>query len=356
MQHSSLVFGATTHAEIRQQPELWPTTLSRVQERFSSEWIYSKPVVVTGAGTSAYAAAAIAASWKGAWAIPTTDLLVDLAPFFSDGGLLISLARSGDSPESMAALTKVRREFPQVSHLAITCNAEGKLARAEGIRTLLLDPRTNDRSLVMTSSFSNLVLAGICLNHTNQLSAALPGLCQQVKSLLPKFEQLAERIANRSVSRVVVLASTPLFPMAREISLKILEMTAGKIVALPETFLGLRHGPMSFLTADTLVVSVLSGDSQIRRYEEDLLQELRSKKLGYLVSVVPENVAHSIADELIPACAAMLPDFLRTPFEIVFPQLLAYHLSLRAGFNPDNPSPDGIITRVVQGFRIHEDE
>ena len=361
MQHSasagniSPVLGAVTHAEILQQPSLWPTTLQRVQNSFPSESMNLKPVVITGAGTSAYAAGAIAASWRGAVAVPTTDLLVDPAPFFSDGGLLVSLARSGDSPESMAVLEKVRREFPKVEHVAITCNAEGKLAQAEEVQAIVLDPRTNDRSLAMTSSFSNLVLAGLCLHHAEQLSGVLPQLCRQVESLLPKFEQLAEQIADRSVSRVVVLASTPLFSMAREISLKILEMTAGKIVAIPETFLGLRHGPMSFLAEDTLVLSVLSSDPKIRRYEEDLLIELRNKKLGYLVSVIHENPARIISDEQVPACAADLPDFLRTPFEIVFPQLLAYHLSLRAGLNPDNPSPQGIITRVVQGFQIHKD-
>ena len=56
----------------------------------------------------------------------------------------------------------------------------------------------------------------------------------------------------------------------------------------------------------------------------------------------------------MPALAPDLPDSLRTPFEVVYGQLLGYHLSLRAGLNPDNPSLGGIITRVVQGVTIHE--
>jgi tagatose-6-phosphate ketose/aldose isomerase len=56
----------------------------------------------------------------------------------------------------------------------------------------------------------------------------------------------------------------------------------------------------------------------------------------------------------VPANAPHLPDYLRVPFEAVFPQLLAYHLSLSCGLDPDNPSPDGVITRVVQKFRLHE--
>ena len=47
------------------------------------------------------------------------------------------------------------------------------------------------------------------------------------------------------------------------------------------------------------------------------------------------------------------PDDLRTPFEILIPQLLGYYLSLSIGLNPDNPSPNGVINRVVQGVKIH---
>jgi tagatose-6-phosphate ketose/aldose isomerase len=136
--------------------------------------------------------------------------------------------------------------------------------------------------------------------------------------------------------------------------LKILEMTGGQVIAIPETFLGLRHGPMSFLRDDTLVLCFLSSNPQTRKYEEDLIEELRRKSLGFVVGIVPGSASVGLFDEQIPASAGHLPDNLRTPFEIVFPQLLAYHLSLRLGLNPDNPSPDGVITRVVQGVRIHE--
>ena len=45
---------------------------------------------------------------------------------------------------------------------------------------------------------------------------------------------------------------------------------------------------------------------------------------------------------------------LRAPFEIVFPQLVAYHLSRTLGMNPDLSSPRGVINRVVQGVRLHD--
>jgi tagatose-6-phosphate ketose/aldose isomerase len=361
MQHSSSTDttlpgpGALTHSEIFQQPELWPTTLERVPAGLLGGLRVSGPVVITGAGTSAYAASAVASSWKHAEAIATTDLLTDATSLFPDGGLLVSLARSGDSPESLGVVKRIQRRFPAVQHLAITCNAHGALAQAAGVNPVILDPRTNDRSLAMTSSFSNLVLAGMSLHHQEQLRTVLPSICSRVDSLLPELDRRAQTIAERGIDRVSILASGALGGAAREACLKILEMTAGQVVAIPETFLGLRHGPMSFLRQDSLVLCFLSSDPQVRAYEEDLLDELKRKQLGYILAVAPDDATSGLYHERIPAAAPDLPDYLRTPFEIVFPQLLAYHLSLRLGFNPDSPSPDAVITRVVQGFRIHED-
>jgi tagatose-6-phosphate ketose/aldose isomerase len=120
-----------------------------------------------------------------------------------------------------------------------------------------------------------------------------------------------------------------------------------------ETFLGVRHGPMSFLRPDSLVLCVLSSDAERRRFEEDVLRELRQKKLGHVIVVGSKASDGELGHEFIPAMAPDLPDDLRGPFEIVFPQLLAYHLSLASHLDPDNPSPDGVITRVVQRFQLH---
>ncbi len=344
---------AATHEEIFQQPLLWPVTLSQIESTALSAAAKHSPAVITGAGTSAYAAAAIAGAWHNARAVPTTDLLLDDSILSGQIATLVSIARSGDSPESIGIVEKVQRQFPHVAHIALTCNSSGKLAQAKGVQAIVLDPRTNDRSLAMTSSFSNLVLAGIAVRRSGDVSPALASICRRVETLLPELEQHAERVASRQPSRAVVLASPKLFQAARESALKILEMTAGACIPLAETFLGLRHGPMSFVQRQSLVLCFLSADPVTRLYELDLVSELRAKGLGYLVAIAPDGIDTTLFDEVIPASAGELDDALRTSFEIVFPQLLAYHLSLRSGLNPDNPSPDGVITRVVAGVRIH---
>ena len=348
--------------EIAQQPELWPTTLDRVRSHPVCQDVTGLPVILCGAGTSAYAASSIAEAWPGSSAIPTTDLLIQSAaeiesahPSLRWGGLLISLARSGDSPESSAVMTKVKKLFPLVRHIAIVCNPEGRLAHMSGLEVIVLDSRTNDRSLAMTASFSNLVLAGLALKHQTQLANHLPNICRRVQQALPESNDVLAEIAKHCKDRIVILTSC-MQALAREVALKIIELTDGRVMAMPETFLGFRHGAIGFLREDTPVLCFLSSDPQKRLYEHDLIEDLRRKGLGRLVILGDDRSRVSGRDWFIPAVAPFLLDSLRTPFEVPLGQLLAYHLSLSVGVDPDNPNPKGTVTRVVRPFRIHPEE
>jgi tagatose-6-phosphate ketose/aldose isomerase len=346
-----------TLKEIYQQPMLWPTTLHRVRaaaERLNlPARLKGAHVLVTGAGTSAYAATAIASAWPRAVAVPTTDLLVDAERYLLEVDVVISLARSGDSPESAAVVERIRTLRPEILHLVITCNGESALAQSQLDGLILLDPRTNDRSLVMTSAFSNLVLAGLALAQPDAAAATVSVASERASALLPSIDEICHRVAARVHDRIVVLSSSPLLGWAREAGLKTLEMTAGRFPVITETYLGLRHGPISFVKADTLVLCLLSRDPVRRLYEVDLIRELRAKELGVLVGIADPEGLDGLFDEIIPAALPQASDTLRTPYEIMAPQLLGYHLSLCVGMNPDNPSPNGVMSRVVQGFMIH---
>jgi tagatose-6-phosphate ketose/aldose isomerase len=346
-----------TLPEILRQPQLWPVTLKGV--RSASERMQLKPrlqnarVLLTGAGTSAYVATAIASAWPRACAVPTTDLLVDAERYLIDVDAVISLARSGNSPESAAVVERVRSLRPDVLQLAIVCNEDSSLAHSSVDAVITLDPRTNDQGLVMTGSFSNLVLAGLVLAQADAVAAMVDELSASTTALLPDIDRACQRVANRTHDRIVILSSSPLLGWAREAGLKTLEMTAGHFPVVTETHLGLRHGPMSFLKFDTLVLCLLSSDPVRRRYEEDLIRELRAKRLGYIVGIVDPADSNGLFDDVIPAIAPKVADALRTPYEILGPQFIGYHLSLGLGLNPDNPSPNGVINRVVQGVTIH---
>jgi len=354
--------GAHTWFEIQQQPVLWPTTAVRVREGIAGLKLQARlkdaRAVITGAGTSAYAAAVVAAAWPRSRAVPSTDLLLATERYMEDATVLVSLARSGNSPESMAVVERVHRFRPEVWHLAITCNSEGALATSLLVKPIILDPRTNDQSLVMTSSFSNLCLAGLCLAKGGSMDQVIVSAAGGAHTAFTPINEKMRNLANRVEGRVVLLGSTPLFGWAQEGALKVLEMTAGRFPVMAETYLGLRHGPMSFVRPNTVVICLLSNDRAVRPYEEDLVRELRKKKLGYLVGICQEGdidqTNGQLFDEVIPPLLPQAPDDIRTPFEILGLQLFGYHLSVRAGLDPDNPSPSGVINRVVPGIRIYE--
>ena len=360
-QSSTYPGGSLLAAEIAQQPAVWPTTLERVRSTQLPGNLQTANVLITGAGTSAYAASAIVEAWPRANTIPTTDLLlqsVDLIkatiPWVDRGGWMISLARSGDSPESAAVVEKFQRHFPAVKHVAIVCNANGRLANMPGIHAICLDPRTNDRSLAMTGSFSNLVLGGFALIDDRNLAEQLPAISKQVDQSLVDTNGILEQVAQSCEDRIVILASG-MQALAREAALKIVELTAGRVMAMSETFLAFRHGPVGFLREDTPIVCFLSSDPQKRLYEEDMIEYLHARKLGRMLIIGDGRPTLSDRDWIIPANAQQLPDAFRTPFEIPFAQLLAYHLAVKCGVDPDNPSADGAITRVVRPFHIHEE-
>lgn len=265
---------------------------------------------------------------------------------------MLSLGRSGDSPESSAVVEMVQSRHPTVAHFAILCNPAGKLGRNPRITVAYLDPRTNDQSLVMTNSFSSLVLAGLALN-SKELGSHLDAICNRVHTLLPALTTLSAEVVTECPERAVALASPPLFPWAQEAALKITEMTGGKVPAIAETYLGLRHGPMSFIDRETLVLCLLSNDKRRRCYELDLVAELRSKRIGRIVGIGTGSSIGNHFDVEVEPMAPELSDCFRIPFELVIPQLLAYQCSLRLGFDPDCPSPNHVITRVVPEIRMH---
>jgi tagatose-6-phosphate ketose/aldose isomerase len=126
-------------------------------------------------------------------------------PDFVSNGTLVSLARSGDSPESAGTISLAQRMFPKVSHLVIVCNEHGRIAQSPGAKVITLDPRTNDRGLAMTASFSNLVLAGMAVNHLQLLRKEISPIADRVRAFMPTLEAEAQRLGTRLPERVVIL-------------------------------------------------------------------------------------------------------------------------------------------------------
>jgi tagatose-6-phosphate ketose/aldose isomerase len=366
-----------TAREIAQQPETWAGTLALCRGRQAGLRAFvagqaGRPVLLAGAGTSDFVGRSVERLLQRRWrtpvhAVASTELLTGMNDWLrtDEGALCISFSRSGDSSEGVAVIEELRRRFPRVAHLVITCNAKGAMAKLMHGQTqscaLVLDPATNDRGLAMTSSFSNMVVAGQALAYLDDLDgygAMLEQLATSAASLLPRAADAAAKLAKSGFTRVCFLGSGALRATAAESALKVQELTAGRIFTMSESFLGLRHGPLSFIDRQTLVVAYLASGAGMRSYEGDLLRELHDKRLGATIAVTGFGLTPDILEVADVALdlgkgADAPPDALRPPLDVIFGQLLGLFCSLEAGLKPDTPSPTGAISRVVSHVKIH---
>jgi tagatose-6-phosphate ketose/aldose isomerase len=363
-----------TLKEICQQPWTWLQTCDRMiasGDGLRKDVAGIRSLALTGSGSSEYAAECVS--------LPLQDELRICTESISGGsllmyggkvlplerpGLLVSLARSGDSPESRGALKLILDTEPQFRHVVVTCNEQGSLARNsrlhEKIHVITLLPETHDKSLVMTSSFTNLLLAARFIGMLEK-PHEYRKLCERLSEITAEvirqnFDTLA-KIAAADFRRAVFLGSGSLFGASREAALKMLELTSGRVTTLCESYLGFRHGPMSYVQDDTLIVCSLSCHPTIRAYEMDLLHELDRKKLGASKLIVGENIPDSVVregDEVIECRGlAELGDEETATVYVVVAQLLAFFRCLGEGLQPDSPSEGGIINRVVERFPLH---
>lgn len=370
--------GQYTAQEIAQQPAVWEqlaATLDQVRPQldvFLGDWLREPGhrVIFTGAGSSGFIAEMVADQINAQWpvdvrAVHTTSLLTHPSLYLERDRptLLVSFARSGSSPESTAAVDLVREQVTTSRFLDITCNADGELARRGRDRadtfTLLMPEASCDRAFAMTSSLSCMMLAALCVFDT----APWPPRIQRVRTLadhgrdaLAAWEERVAALAQSAYTRVIYLGSGPFEALARECALKLLELTAGRVLALANTPLGFRHGPKSTLDRETLVVVLRSSQPLARRYEQDLLDELRREGVaGRVVSVGPRDVQQTRDNEAgdFTIAAPDLPDAWLAPLWLTMAQRYALQRSAALGFTPDNPFPDGTVNRVVQGVTIH---
>jgi len=373
-----------TPREIGQQPETWNRTYQRCLERdkdvaevlrragIGRGTTSSPTVYLVGAGTSDYTGRALAPLLRRLWgcdvcAVPSTTLLTEFEEFHGAGReyFWISFSRSGESPEGVALLERALARHRDIKHLVVTCNERGAMAQLcagnpDRAMALILDDAVNDRGLAMTSSFSNMVLAGQCVANAGELgkfSDVVQILASAGTQFLPAAAEVASAVTMLGCSRACFVGSGTLRAVADECALKVVELSGGKVMTLSETPLGLRHGPMSSVDGDTVFIAFLSNDPRRRGYELDLLREIDRKRLGRVrVTVTPQGLQDvtGLADFYLSLnLTSDFPDYYRPVLDVMLGQLIGLFGSMRCGLKPDQPSPTGTITRVVQPIKLY---
>lgn len=371
--------GIDTAKEISNQPDLWEKTFSKLLKEKSQlieflerVWKNDCPyVILTGAGTSAFIGEALVGTFQkelgvSCRAIATTDIITHPENYFikSRPTLLISFARSGDSPESVASVQLAKEHCDNLYELNITCNKDGALAKKTGNTNsyvFLLPEEANDNSLAMTGSFSSMLLAGLLILNIRKIEQMEP-IIKRIRDLgnyiLDECLPGLKRIAGMDYKRMVFLGSGPLLGIAHESHLKVQELTDGKVICKFDSFLGFRHGPKAVVNSSTVVVYLFSNNAYANLYEFDLVRSVNDTAAGEKSIAIgnidnEEGLVFDLSVQF-PGGTADIPEDFLSVFYILPAQIIGFYKSLSLGLSPDSPSIQGAINRVVKGVNIYE--
>lgn len=374
--------GLNTAKEIIQQPDTWRESVKNLIKNkieiksFIDSFLSKKEfrIILTGAGTSAFAGEVCEPYLtsllnKRVEAIATTDLVASPKSYFIKDipTLLVSFARSGNSPESVHAVNLATQLVDDLYQVVITCNENGKLAKNtvndEKSLLLLMPPQTNDLGFAMTSSFTTMVLNAMAvfnIDNIENFSSDVDKLSNSVNDFIENNIEKVTSLANEDFERIVYLGSSTSKGIARESALKVLELTAGKVNASYDTPLGFRHGPKSVVDDETVSVIYISNDEYTRKYDLDLAKEMLAHKKNDKVVIVGDNIEEDILNKAdyvfnVENINYTVENEVLLPLQqIIFGQMLSFLKSVNLGITPDNPCPTGEVNRVVQGVILHE--
>lgn len=359
-----------TYTEIFAQSDTWLEVYKLYEERkddiedFLGRIGNDAKVIFTGAGTSEYVGN-IATDYLKTHgdfefeSIATTDLVsAHYLHFEKDRKtILVSFARSGNSPESIAAVKLGQEIVDDFYNLPITCAKDGKLAlnlEEDTKSYVFLNPEhTNDKGFAMTNSFTSMLLASLLIfdTKTENKDEIVNKISKIAKECYERSEEI-EKLVNFDFNRVVYLGSGPLGKLTKEARLKILELTAGKVATIWDSSMGFRHGPKSFIDDRTLIISFISSNSYTRAYDLDVLDEIKADGIAAKLIGV-SNSRNDKSYEFLLESEGVNDAYLAVAYA-VFAQLVSLITSLRVGNTPDNPSSTHTVNRVVKGVTIHE--
>lgn len=367
--------GIHTAQEILQQPEVWTETLQRVYEHRNQLATFLDPllarhnlrIILTGAGSSAFAGRILAPYLREKLkrrveAIASTDLVTSPCSYLAEDcpTLIISFARSGNSPESLAAILIANQLLTHCAHLVLSCNKDGHLHQQRMMiphaYSLLMPPKTDDQGFAMTSSLSSMLVACLAIFLPDKYVAhQRSALAEAGRHILSSSVEHSLLWNNRLPLRVIYLASGCLQGVAQEAALKLLELTSGHLVAIHDSPAGFRHGPKSLVTTETLVILMVSNDHYTRQYDLDLLEELRRDNVARRIVALAGRQDPRIEEG--EYCYLPLPahadDADLALCYLLYAQFYAFATAMTLGITPDNPSPSGLVNRVVQGVTIY---
>ncbi len=366
-----------TVKEIRQQAIIWQEAFSLYSDKRNEINHFLNKikkqhsqirVIFSGAGTFAYVGDVLAPYFINHnsenfyfESIATTDIVSCPKQYLKNTPtILVSFARSGNSPESLQAVKLAKQLVDDIYHLAITCASDGKLAVAleakENSYVLLMPSKANDKAFAMTSSFTSMLLSALLVFDNNhdltEKQKIITDLTSVAEQIMHREDEIQD-LVNTNFKRVVYLGSGSLGALTREAQLKLLELTAGKIATAFDSSMGFRHGPKSFIDEQTIIFDFVSSDSYSQQYDIDIINEIHEDNIAAKIVAISTKKINAEFEQFIVDCQSIEDVYLSIAY-IVFAQIFAVMTSLKLNNQPDTPSASGTVNRVVKGVSIHE--
>jgi len=364
-----------TSVEIAQQPVIWNELCHILLKRkseiasFMDNAGIDRRIIFTGAGSSAFIGDALAGVLAESSGIRTesihnTDIVSSPDSYlFNVPTLLVSFARSGNSPESVGAVQYARSAIKDLYEVTIVCDNTSNLystaLQSENRLVLVMPEDSNDKGVAMTSSVTCMLLAGFALFNTDKTEEIVKDihiLSDNVTNAGLRFTKTATKWAKKDFDRIVYLGCGFLKHIAHEASLKMMELTNGAVNGSYESAVGFRHGPKSVISDKTITVHMISSNPFTAQYDADLLHEVYKQKKKNMIITLNSDTEDACDEAIaIESEGYGIGLSLCTGLQLlVFCQMLAMFKSLELGISTDNPSPAGEVNRVVKGITVYE--
>jgi glutamine---fructose-6-phosphate transaminase (isomerizing) len=253
-------------------------------------------------------------------------------PYLTDKTLLIAVSQSGETADVLEAIEAARKKEAKVISLL---NVFGSTMMRVSDDFFMINAGV-EKAVVSTKATTAQLTVLLLLAH------AAAGKLQEGKLLLlntasavndmlnPRYEEYIKALAEKvkDAKSIYIIGRSVNYPIAQEAAIKLME--TDYIPA--QGFAGgeLKHGPIALIEKGTPCI-VLAPNDETKSAMLSNAMEVKSRG-GYIIGISPEN--NEIFDFWIK-----VPDVgIASPIVNIIPiQMLAYHIAVLKGLDPDKP-------------------
>ena len=305
-------------------------------------------VLVAARGSSDHAAIYAKYAWPAlggypiALAAPALHTLYERPPRMT-GALVVGVSQSGQSPDIVAVVAEGRRQGRPT--IAITNDSASPLALTADHVVALHMGREQSVAATKTYTAQLAVMAAFAAQWSGdpERLAELQRLPAALAATLGDAEALPQRAERyRYMTDCVVIGRGYNLATALELSLKLKELTYSNTTAYSSA--DFRHGPIATIHEGAPVL-IIAPSGAVFADVVDLAREVRARGAELLV-ISDDASALALAQTPLPL-AATVPEWL-SPLTAILPgQMLALHLALAKGLDPDSPRGLNKVTKTL---------